>query len=89
VNRTGIGYHITSGSRTVFTNGRIAEAAIWNEALNDDEIAALANGFRPSLIRPNKLVFYVPLVREVLDVRSALSLTTSGAVVADHTRRIA
>lgn len=89
VNRTGLGYHTTSGVRGVFMNGRLAEAAIWNEALTDAEIAALADGFRPSLIRPDKLVFYVPLVRQVDDYSGGLSLTTSGAVVAEHTRRIA
>lgn len=89
VNRTGMGYHTTSGTRGTFMNGRIAEAAIWNEALTDAEIASLARGFRPSLIRPDKLVFYSPLIRESVDVRANLSLTTSGAVVAEHTRRIA
>lgn len=89
VNRTGLGYHITSGTRSVFFNGRIAEAAIWNEALSAADIAALANGFRPSLIRPSALVFYAPLIREVVDVRANMSLTTSGALVAEHTRRIA
>lgn len=88
VNRTGIGYHITSGSRTVFMNGRIAEAAIWSEALTDAEIASLATGIRPSLVRPDKLAFYAPLVREAIDYKG-LALTVSGAVVADHTRRIA
>jgi hypothetical protein len=89
VNRTGIGYHITSGSRTVFTNGRIAEAAIWDVALDDAEIAALAKGFRPSLIRPASLRLYVPLVREVADYSRGVALTTSGPLVADHTRRVA
>lgn len=89
VNRTGIGYHITSGSRATFTNGRIAEAAIWNVALTDDEVASLATGIRPSLIRPDSLVFYAPLVREAADYRNGISMTVSGATVADHTRRIA
>lgn len=89
VNRTGLGYHTTSGTRGVYMNGRIAEAAIWNEALTDAEIAALAKGYRPSLIRPDKLVFYAPLVRTVYDYSDNLSLTTSGPVVAEHTRRIA
>lgn len=69
-------------------NGRIAEVAIWDVALNDDEIASLAKGFRPDMIRPSKLLFYLPLVREVQDVRSGLTYTNSATAVAIHPRRI-
>lgn len=41
----------------------IYEVAIWQVVLSDDEIAALAKGFRPSLIRPSKLRLYVPGIR--------------------------
>lgn len=44
-------------------NDTIYEAAIWNARLTDDEIAALAKGFRPSLIRPSRLRLYVPGIR--------------------------
>lgn len=44
-----------------FVTGRIAEAAIWNVALNTSEIAALAAGVSPLRIRPNALVTYWPL----------------------------
>ena len=70
-------------------NGRIAEAAVWDVALDADEIAALARGFKPSQIRPDKLLWYLPLVRTVQDLRSGLTYTTSGPVVAVHPRRIA
>lgn len=70
-------------------NGRIAEAAVWDVALDTDEIAALARGFKPSQIRPDKLLWYLPLVRTVQDLRSGLTYTTSGPVVAVHPRRIA
>jgi hypothetical protein len=43
--------------------------------------AALAKGFRCSLIRPSNLVFYAPIIREVDDYARGVSLTTSGAVV--------
>jgi len=89
INSTRIGHTIVSSARGQFTNGRIAEACIWNVALDDAEIASLADGYRPSLIRPSAIVFYVPLIREVADYERALSLTTSGALVAVHTRRIA
>ena len=42
-------------------SGRIAEAAIWNVALADAEIAALARGIKPNHIRPGNLVLYCPL----------------------------
>lgn len=87
VNRTTIGSSWTGGAR-VYWPGKIAEVGIWNVALDDAEIEALAEGIRPSLVRPQNLVFYAPLVREVIDYRG-LSLTTSGAVVDIHPRRIA
>lgn len=88
MNQTNIGCVWASGARVGFMAGLIAEAAIWAAALSDDEIASLATGIRPSLIRPQSLVFYAPLVREVIDHRDGISLSVSGAVVADHTRRI-
>jgi len=45
-------------------SGRIAEAAIWNVALTDAEVASLAAGFTPPFIRPQSLVAYWPLVRD-------------------------
>lgn len=70
-------------------NGRIAEAAVWDVALDTAEIAALAKGYKPSQIRPDKLLWYLPLVREVQDVRSGLTFTNNATAVAVHTRRIA
>jgi hypothetical protein len=89
VNRTNIGCNFGSGSRGGFHDGEIAEVGIWNVALDDAEIAALANGFRCSLIRPSNLVFYAPIIREVDDYARGVSLTTSGAVVSVNPRRIA
>ena len=45
-------------------SGRIAEAAIWNVALTDDEVASLAEGYSPLFIKPENLVAYWPLVRD-------------------------
>jgi hypothetical protein len=70
-------------------NGRLAEVAVWDVALNADEITALARGYRPSLIRPDKLLWYIPLVREIQDVRSGLTITNAATAVAIHPRRIA
>jgi|SRR5215831_10134457 len=42
-------------------DGRIAEAAVWNVALSNAEIAALAAGVSPAYFRRSNLVFYVPI----------------------------
>lgn len=41
-------------------NGRICHLAVWSAALTDAEVAALAAGFCPLLIRPASLVAYWP-----------------------------
>lgn len=64
--------------------GRIAEAAIWNAALDDDEVAALGKGFSPRLIRPSALVAYLPLIRDFIDVKGAGFSVTGSLTVADH-----
>lgn len=83
----GIGARAASGVWDVYFDGRIAEVGIWNAALTADEMAALAKGFSPRLIRPQSLVFYAPLVRDLIDVRGGLALTNNNtATVADHPR---
>ena len=68
-------------------DGRLAETAIWTENLNDDEVASLTKGFKPTRIRPQSLVFYAPLVRNLQDTRGGLALTNNNsATVADHPR---
>ena len=45
-----------------FFEGDIADVAIWNIALSDEEIRLLAvTGMSPMLMRPENLVFYVPM----------------------------
>jgi hypothetical protein len=68
-------------------DGDLWEWAAWSVALTDDEIAALGKGFSPLLIRPQSRTFYVPLVRELLDVHGA-SLTNGGSTVSAHGRVI-
>lgn len=67
-------------------NGKVAEAAIWNVALSDSEVAQLALGASPSLIRPDSLVMYLPLVRDILDLCEATAFTTTGTAASDHPR---
>jgi len=81
-----VGNNRTGGAWGSTATVIIAEVGIWNVALNADEIAALAKGFRPDQIRPQSLRFYTPLVREIIDVRGGLALTTAGITVATHPR---
>lgn len=82
----GIGVGYNAGSRAGFFGGDIAECAIWNAALTADEMAALAKGFAPLLVRPANLAFYVPLIRGVEELKLGSPVTVSGATVADHPR---
>ena len=68
-------------------NGLIAEVGIWNVALTASEIASLADGMTCDKVRPQSLVFYAPLVRDLQDVRGGLTITNNNtATVAAHTR---
>jgi hypothetical protein len=44
-----------------YFDGRVAEPAIWNVVLTQDELGMLAAGFSPLMVRPQNLVFYAPL----------------------------
>ena len=85
-NRTAVGCLLRSGVALHFS-GQVAEAAIWNVALTDAEVDALAHGFTPDQIRPQSLVFYTPLVRNIQDLKGGLTITNNNtATVSDHPR---
>ncbi len=64
-----------------------AEVGIWNAALTAAEIASLANGMTCDKVRPQSLVFYAPLVRDLIDQKGGLTITNNnGATVANHPR---
>ena len=74
-------------------DGRIAECAIWSAALDDAEIAALGKGFTPDMIRPQSLVYYVPLEGDDTqcqrELRNSLTAFLNGtALRADRPRLI-
>lgn len=70
-----------------YFNGEIAEVGIWSAALSADEIASLSKGFACDRIRPQSLVFYAPLVRNLMDARGGLTITnTNSATVSTHPR---
>ena len=71
----------------LFGDANTAECGIWNVALTADEIASLADGMTCDKVRPNALVFYAPLIRNLQDVRGGLTITNNGgATVANHPR---
>jgi hypothetical protein len=68
-------------------NGLIAEVGIWNAALTAAEIASLAKGMTCDKVRPQSLVFYAPLVRDLTDQKGGLAIANNnGATVANHPR---
>ena len=67
-------------------DGKIAEAAVWDVALDQAQCEALAKGYSPLLVR--KPVFYAPLIRdEDQDIVGALALATGGTPeITEHPR---
>jgi hypothetical protein len=75
--RVTIGALRSNGSLISTAQGDIAECAIWSVDLTAAEMAALAAGFSPLLIRPAALVFYTQLIGRgdpEQDIRGGLSL---------------
>lgn len=71
----------------LYFDGRVAETAFWSVALNTDEMASLAKGFKPHRIRPQSLVFYAPLIRNLQDVKAGRTITNNNtATVGNHPR---
>jgi len=82
-----IGARRQNGVIAGYFGGLIAEVGIWNAALTAAEVASLAKGMTPDKIRPQSLVFYAPLVRDLIDQKGGLTITNNnGATVANHTR---
>lgn len=80
----GAGWATTIGG---YSNADIADVGIWNAALTAAEIASLADGMTCDKVRPQSLVFYAPLVRDLVDVKGGLTITNNNtATVANHPR---
>ena len=58
---TTLGALNNGASRVSFQNGMIAEAAIWNVALNASEILSLSRAVNPLRVRRASLQFYCPV----------------------------
>jgi hypothetical protein len=81
------GRRATGGTVGLFWDGKVADAGIWNAALTADEIASLADGMTCDKVRPQSLVFYAPLVRDLIDYKGGLTITNNNtATIANHPR---
>ena len=82
-----IGSRFAGATAGIFMDGLIAEVGIWNVALTAAEIASLADGMTCDKVRPDSLVFYAPLVRDLIDYSGGLTITNNNsATVAVHPR---
>lgn len=70
-----------------FLAGRLAEVGVWSAALTAGEIASLSRGVCCNHVRPQSLVFYAPLIRDLVDAARGLTISNiNAATVADHPR---
>lgn len=80
-------FNIATFSGSTNFDGQFAEIGIWSAALTQAEVASLAAGMTCDKVRPQNLVFYAPLVRDLIDAKGGLTITNNnGATVADHPR---
>jgi hypothetical protein len=87
VSRIAIGARYYSGTLGGYANGLIAEVGIWNVELTESERVSLARGMTCDKVRPQSLVFYAPLVRDLQDTKGGLTITNNNAAtVANHPR---
>jgi len=72
---------------SLYYQGTLAECGVWNVELTQPEIASLAKGMTCDKVRPQSLVFYAPLVRDLVDAKGGLTITNNNtATVANHPR---
>jgi len=82
-----IGARRLNSTLGTYFDGDIAEVGIWNTNLTADEIKSLSSGMTCDKVRPQSLVFYAPLVRDLIDYKGGLTITNNNtATVAVHPR---
>lgn len=86
IDRMFIGVTRNGSAFTNYTTGSIAFVGIWNTQLVRNDILQLARGATPDLVRPQSLVFYAPLIRDLVDVRNGRALTNVNGTITDNPR---
>jgi hypothetical protein len=90
IDRTQVGSFVAQSGTFSPINGSIAEVGIWNVALTAAEVAELARGYSPALVRPQSLIAYWPLVggySPEISLRGGFPLTVNGTMpAAGHCR---
>lgn len=90
VDRLSIGTLSRSDNPNVWFTGLTGEWGVWNVALTDAEVAILAKGVSPLLVRPQSLAGYWPLIGRTdpeIELRRGLNMTLANApTVAEHPR---
>ena len=89
LDKTSIG--VLTNDTTQPFDGEIAEAGIWNVALTAADMAALAKGMSPKLVRPDALIAYWPIIGRTdpePDLVGGFNLTVTTAVWSAHPRII-
>ena len=82
-----IGAHRFASVFAVHMLGDIAEVGVWSAILTAPEINSLSKGMACDKVRPQSLIFYPPLIRNLIDLKGARTITNiNGATVANHTR---
>ncbi len=86
-NRTQIGRR-GDATPSGYMSGRIAEVAVWDVELTDDEAVSLSKGISPLLIRPESLVSYRPLYgrgnTEIELISGNNQIARNGPTAAEH-----
>lgn len=75
-------------SATQYFAGALAEVALWSAALTAGEVLALSKRVSPLLIRPQSLVFYVPLVRELIGWKGFALTANNSPTVSAHPAKL-
>lgn len=90
VDNLDIGCQSFTSTNDNFYNGSIAEVGIWDAALTTAEIVSLARGVACPLVRPQNLVWYLPMIRATAqELMNADSFDILNATYdADHPRVI-
>lgn len=86
MDRLGVGA-LVRGSVAAPFSGSVADVGVWNAAINASEARSLSRGVACRLVRPQSLVFYAPLIRDLIDAARGLTITNNNtATVAVHPR---